>query len=90
MRVLDVGCGRGGDLGKWKDAGAGHVHCVDPDEQSLIGPNGRPLSTSLTVIGTEPAWQHVLILMAMSIGLVGLSVVVLKSREFSSSAESET
>jgi SAM-dependent methyltransferase len=40
MRVLDVGCGRGGDLGKWKDAGAGHVHCVDPDEQSLIGPNG--------------------------------------------------
>ena len=59
-------------------------------ELSLIGPNGRPLSTSLTVIGTEPAWQHVLILMAMSIGLVGLSVVVLKSREFSSSAESET
>ena len=59
-------------------------------ELSLIGPNGRPLSTSLTVIGTEPAWQHVLILLAMSIGLVGLSVVVLKSREFSSSAESET
>ena len=40
MRVLDVGCGRGGDLGKWKDAGASHVHCVDPDEQSLVGPNG--------------------------------------------------
>jgi SAM-dependent methyltransferase len=39
-RVLDVGCGRGGDLGKWKDAGASHVHCVDPDEQSLVGSNG--------------------------------------------------
>ena len=40
MRVLDVGCGRGGDLGKWMDAGAGHVHCVDPDEESLVGANG--------------------------------------------------
>lgn len=40
MRVLDVGCGRGGDLGKWKEAGAGHVHCVDPDEESLFGANG--------------------------------------------------
>jgi SAM-dependent methyltransferase len=40
MHVLDVGCGRGGDLGKWKDARASVVHCVDPDEQSLLGPNG--------------------------------------------------
>jgi SAM-dependent methyltransferase len=40
VRVLDVGCGRGGDLGKWMEAGVGHVHCVDPDEQSLVGANG--------------------------------------------------
>ncbi len=40
MHVLDVGCGRGGDLGKWKDAGASYVHCVDPHEESLVGPNG--------------------------------------------------
>jgi SAM-dependent methyltransferase len=40
MHVLDVGCGRGGDLGKWKDAGASLVHCVDPDAESLVGANG--------------------------------------------------
>jgi SAM-dependent methyltransferase len=33
-RVLDCGCGRGGDLHKWKHSGA-IVFAIDPDEASL-------------------------------------------------------
>lgn len=34
MKVLDCGCGRGGDWHKWKAARV-HVFAIDPDEESL-------------------------------------------------------
>jgi len=34
-RVLDCGCGRGGDLHKWKKSQAKEVVAIDPDEESL-------------------------------------------------------
>ncbi len=33
--VLDVGCGRGGDMFKWLDAGVSRLVCVDPDKAAL-------------------------------------------------------
>jgi len=38
--VLDVGCGRGGDLHKWKDC---IVYGVDPDPDSIIEANKRAI-----------------------------------------------
>jgi SAM-dependent methyltransferase len=34
-RVLDCGCGRGGDLHKWKKSQAREVIAIDPDEESI-------------------------------------------------------
>jgi len=33
--VLDVGCGFGGDLGKWEKAGVTHIDACDPSEEAL-------------------------------------------------------
>jgi hypothetical protein len=38
--VLDCGCGRGGDLWKWKDVNA-RVAAIDPDEESLLEAESR-------------------------------------------------
>lgn len=35
QKVLDVGCGFGGDLGKWESAGVTSLHMCDPSEDSL-------------------------------------------------------
>ena len=41
-KVLDVGCGRGGDLQKWRAIGA-HLTMCDPDNDSLIEARNRAL-----------------------------------------------
>ena len=42
-----------------------------------------------TLIGTEPGWQHVVILILLTVSLVVASIVILRASEFSSSAESD-
>ena len=41
--VLDVGCGRGGDLLKWKDAGVTKLYACDPDRTSIMEARNRNL-----------------------------------------------
>ena len=33
--LLDLGCGRGGDISKWRDAGVGHVLAMDLSAEQL-------------------------------------------------------
>jgi len=40
-RVLDCGCGRGGDLHKWKMLKQATVFAIDPDEGSLVEARNR-------------------------------------------------
>jgi ubiquinone/menaquinone biosynthesis C-methylase UbiE len=47
-RVLDCGCGRGGDLHKWKASGA-IVFAIDPDEASLQEAEERAFSIGIGV-----------------------------------------
>ena len=54
----------------------------------LTFPEGSPPGV-LALIGDEPAWQHVAILMLMTPSLLALSVAFLRWSEFSSSAESD-
>lgn len=46
--TLDCGCGRGGDLQKWKAAGA-RVAFIDPDEESLIEAQKRASEMKMDV-----------------------------------------
>lgn len=46
--VLDCGCGRGGDLWKWKAAGV-NVYAIDPDEESLEEAEHRAFEMGLGV-----------------------------------------
>ena len=46
--TLDCGCGRGGDLQKWKAAGA-RVAFIDPDEESLIEAHTRASEMKIDV-----------------------------------------
>jgi SAM-dependent methyltransferase len=46
--VLDCGCGRGGDFGKWKRAGV-ELTAVDPDPDSLEEASRRAIHYGLTV-----------------------------------------
>ena len=41
QKVLDVGCGFGGDLGKWESADVGCLHACDPSEDALIEATSR-------------------------------------------------
>jgi ABC-type transport system involved in multi-copper enzyme maturation permease subunit len=50
---------------------------------------GRSQSGVMALIGDEPAWQHVLILMLLTPTLLALAVAILRWSEFSSSAESD-
>jgi SAM-dependent methyltransferase len=47
-RVLDCGCGRGGDLHKWKASGA-VVFMIDPDEESLKEAENRAFEMNFGV-----------------------------------------
>jgi SAM-dependent methyltransferase len=47
-KVLDCGCGRGGDWHKWKAARA-HVFAIDPDEESLREAEQRAHDTQFGV-----------------------------------------
>ncbi len=47
-------------------------------------------TTAIWLIGTEPAWQHIAILMSITVTLLVLAVLILRTSEFSSSAESDT
>lgn len=51
--VLDCGCGRGGDLWKWKAAGA-RVSMIDPDDESLAEAEHRAFEMGypVTFLGT--------------------------------------
>jgi SAM-dependent methyltransferase len=40
-RVLDVGCGFGGDLGKWERVGVTQLDACDPSEESLLEATNR-------------------------------------------------
>jgi SAM-dependent methyltransferase len=48
-RVLDCGCGRGGDLHKWKKSQARQVLAIDPDEESLAEARIRALESKSRV-----------------------------------------
>jgi ubiquinone/menaquinone biosynthesis C-methylase UbiE len=48
-RVLDCGCGRGGDLHKWKKSQAGLVVAIDPDGASLVEARVRALESQSKV-----------------------------------------
>ena len=39
--LLDIGSGRGADVGKWSKAGIKHVFCVEPDTQNIKELNDR-------------------------------------------------
>lgn len=47
-RVLDCGCGRGGDWWKWKAVGA-HVFAIDPDAESIAEAEIRAREANLPV-----------------------------------------
>lgn len=47
--VLDCGCGRGGDLWKWKAVRA-RVHVIDPDRESLIEAESRSKDMGFNVV----------------------------------------
>jgi len=47
-KVLDCGCGRGGDWHKWKLVGA-HVFAIDPDEEALLEAEQRAHDINLGV-----------------------------------------
>jgi ubiquinone/menaquinone biosynthesis C-methylase UbiE len=47
--VLDCGCGRGGDLHKWKKSQAAIVSAIDPDEESLQEARVRALESQSKV-----------------------------------------
>lgn len=55
---------------------------------SLSGPGGRPSGVQ-ALIGDDPAWQHVMILMLLPPVLLLIAVAVLRWSEFSASAESD-
>lgn len=55
----------------------------------FMGP-GAQSATAMQLIGSEPAWQHVATLVIQTIGMIALAVGVLRMKEFSSSAESDT
>jgi len=40
-KVLDVGCGFGGDLGKWESVGVTHLDACDPSEEALVEATNR-------------------------------------------------
>jgi len=43
ITVLDVGCGRGGDIPKWKDARVAKLYACDPDRASVLEARSRNL-----------------------------------------------
>jgi ABC-type transport system involved in multi-copper enzyme maturation permease subunit len=47
-------------------------------------------TTAIWLIGNEPAWQHIAVLIALTVTLLVLAVLILRATEFSSSAESDT
>ena len=47
-RALDVGCGRGGDLNKWKQTHVSHVDMCDPDAESLAEAKSRAKNMGIT------------------------------------------
>jgi len=55
---------------------------------SLAGPGGRPSGVQ-ALIGDEPAWQHVSILLLLPPVLLLIAVAILRWSEFSASAESD-
>lgn len=55
----------------------------------FMGP-GSQSATAMQLIGSEPAWQHVVALVVQTTVIVVLAVVLLRAREFSTSAESDT
>ena len=46
--VLDCGCGRGGDLHKWKSVQA-RIFAIDPDEESLLEAENRAMDMGIPV-----------------------------------------
>ena len=61
---------------------------VDWCDLSLTGPGGRPTGV-LALIGEDPVWQHVVVLMLLPPVLLLVSVAILRWSEFSASAESD-
>ena len=51
--VLDCGCGRGGDLWKWKDVNV-RVAAIDPDEESLMEAESRASTVNTEVCFLGP------------------------------------
>jgi ABC-type transport system involved in multi-copper enzyme maturation permease subunit len=47
-------------------------------------------STAMQLIGTEPAWQQILTLIIQTVTLLGLAIGILRTSEFSATAETDT
>jgi SAM-dependent methyltransferase len=53
-RVLDCGCGRGGDLHKWKKSQAREVAAIDPDDASMQEARQRALKSQSRIRFLDP------------------------------------
>lgn len=62
-RLLDIACGRGGDISKWNDAGVGHVTGIDISSKEIAEARSRYESTEKTTtkctfeIGSGTTWR---------------------------------
>ncbi len=61
---------------------------VEWSNLALAGPGGRPAGV-LALIGDDPVWQHVTILLLLPPVLLLIAVAILRWSEFSASAESD-
>ncbi|CAI7993579.1 mRNA cap guanine-N7 methyltransferase [Geodia barretti] len=52
ITVMDLCCGKGGDLLKWKEGGIGYIVCADISESSVEACQGRYWSPRMSVRGT--------------------------------------
>ena len=56
--LVELGCGRGGDLSKWRDAGVHSVVALDLSASQLDDARGREHSGAKNTQNTRVEWVH--------------------------------